>query len=157
MIAGEWDGSAYRHEVESVVFRLHLEHRVHFIGRCPSRLMPKLLSNLDVLVTMSGGSTMFEAMAMSKPVLSIRNDGRHSQHTRHGHTAWCVDGDDADVAAEALALLLTDESLRHRLGCAARAWVSDNLSSATMIAKVGALYQDMAGGRFSERGQSHFG
>jgi len=40
---------------------------------------------------------------------------------------------------------------------APRANVSDNLSGATMIAKVAALYQDMAGGRFSERGQSRFG
>ena len=103
VVVGEWDNADYQRQVESAVIRLQLELRVHFIGRCPSRLMPSVLSGLDVLVTLSGGSTMFEAMAMGKAVLSIRSDGRHSQHTRHGHTAWCVDGDDPAAAAEALA------------------------------------------------------
>lgn len=144
VIAGEWDSPEYRREVERALVGLDPKPRVHFIGRCPSRFMPKWLSSLDVLVTLSGGSTMFEAMAMNKPVLSIRADGRHSQHTRHGHTAWCVDGHDPDVAAAALARLLKDEPLRQRLGDAGRHWVAQNLSSATMVAKVGALYQELA-------------
>jgi glycosyltransferase involved in cell wall biosynthesis len=157
VIAGEWDNPEYRREVEKAVMRLHLERRVHFIGRCPSRLMPKLLSSLDLMVTMSGGSSMFEAMAMSKPVLTIRADGRHSQHTRHGDTAWCVDGDDVDVAAEALARLLRDDALRHRLGNAGCEWVARNLSSATMVAKVEALYQELAGNVFCQPEPSRFG
>jgi glycosyltransferase involved in cell wall biosynthesis len=144
VIAGEWDNPQYRREVERALVGLDLEQRVHFIGRCPSRFMPNWLSSLDLLVTMSGGSTMFEAMAMNKPVLSIRADGRHSQHTRHGDTAWCVDGDDADVAAAALARLLRDEPLRQRLGYAGREWVAQNLSSATMVANVRAFYQELA-------------
>jgi glycosyltransferase involved in cell wall biosynthesis len=140
VLVGEWEGARYRREVEAAVQRLGLADRVHFIGRCPGDLMPELLSSLDVLVTLSGGSTMFEAMAMSRPVLSIRADGRHSLHTRHGLNAWCVDGSDPGAAATALAHLLSHADLRRGLGQAARQWVELNLSSATMVAKVKELY-----------------
>jgi glycosyltransferase involved in cell wall biosynthesis len=144
VVVGEWDNAEYRRQVEKAVVQLQLELRVHFIGRCPSRLMPNILSSLDLLLTLSGGSTMFEAMAMRKPVLSIRSDGRHSQHTRHRQTAWCVDGDNVSVAAEALARVLQDEPLRHKLGDAGRDWVIHNLSSSAMVAKVEKLYQGLA-------------
>jgi glycosyltransferase involved in cell wall biosynthesis len=140
VVAGDWDEADYRAEVERRVRRLGLADRVHFIGRCPSDLMPKLLSGLDVLVTMSGGSIMFEAMAMGRPVLSIRGDGRHSLHTRHGLNAWCVDDGDPHAAANALAHLLSHDDLRRKLGQAARQWVEHNLSSATMVAKVSEFY-----------------
>jgi len=144
IVVGDWDSADYRREVETEVRRLELAERVHFVGRCPSDLMPKLLSSLDVLVTLSGGSIMFEAMAMSRPVLSIRSDGRHSVHTRHGLNAWCVDGTDPAAAAAALSHLLSHDDLRRTLGNAARQWVEQNLSSATMVAKVRELYDRLA-------------
>lgn len=145
VVAGDWDNADYRREVETEVHRLRLADRVHFIGRCPSDLMPKLLSSLDVLVTLSGGSVMFEAMAMGRPVLSIRSDGRHSLHTRHGLNAWCVDGSDPNAAAKALAHLLSRDDLRRSLGQASRQWVEQNLSSVAMVAKVKELYASLAG------------
>lgn len=144
VIAGEWDNDAYRREVMAEVAKLGLADRVHVIGRCPSDLMPQLLSSLDLLATLSGGSIMFEAMAMGRPVVSIRSDGRHSVHTRHGHNAWCVDSSDPDIAAQALGHLLAHAGLRASLGQAARQWVEQNLSSTVMIAKVRALYEDLA-------------
>jgi glycosyltransferase involved in cell wall biosynthesis len=115
-----------------------------------------MLSGLDLLVTLSGGSTMFEAMAMSTPVLSIRSDGRHSLHTRHGHTAWCVDGSDSEVAAEALAHLLDNNDLRQRLGHAAREWVVRNLSSATMVNRTERVYEMLAQRHAGDDARSRF-
>lgn len=140
VIVGEWESAEYRHQIEEDVRRLGLESRIRFIGRCSDNLVPKLLSSLDLLVTLSGGSVMFEAMAMCKPVLSMRGDGRHSEHTRHGQTAWCIDGDNADDAAAGLAHLLRNEALRNRLGQAARVWIERHLSSRTMVDKVTTLY-----------------
>jgi glycosyltransferase involved in cell wall biosynthesis len=113
--------------------------------------MPKLLSSLDVLVSMSGGSVMFEAMAMGKPVLSIRNDGRHSQHTQHGHNAWCIDGTDVNLAAAELAGLLHNVALRRRLGHAGREWVEHNLSTTAMVRKTAALYHNLVRPVVSDR------
>jgi glycosyltransferase involved in cell wall biosynthesis len=143
VIAGQWESDAYRNLIEQDVVRLGLQQCVHFVGRCPSSEMPQLLSSLDLLVTLSGGSIMFEAMAMGKPVLSIRTDGRHSQHTRHGETAWCIDGDDLDAGAKALAHLIARADLRHHLGHAGREWVATHLSSAAMVRKVEAVYANL--------------
>jgi glycosyltransferase involved in cell wall biosynthesis len=144
IIIGQWDDRSYRHEIERTVERLQLGGRVFFPGRCPSELMPQLLSSLDLLATLSGGSVMFEAMAMGKPVLSIRADGRHSVHTRHNESAWNVDGSDLAAAAHALAHLIGDKALRDRLGWAGREWVVKNLSREAMIAKIERVYENLA-------------
>jgi glycosyltransferase involved in cell wall biosynthesis len=156
VIAGEWDTAKYRERVKAQVRGSGLEPRIHFVGHCPSHHMPQMLSGLDLLVTLSGGSTMFEAMAMSTPVLSIRSDGRHSLHTRHGHTAWCVDGSDSEVAAEALAHLLDNNDLRQRLGHAAREWVVRNLSSATMVNRTERVYEMLAQRHAGDDARSRF-
>ena len=140
VIAGKWDNAEYRDQISETVRRLGIASRVAIVGRIPDSDAPKLLSSLDLLVTLSGGSVMFEAMAMRKPVLSIRTDGRHSEHTRHGQTAWCIDGHSADAAAAELTYLLNDQALRHRLGQDARLWVEQHLSSQTMVDKVTAVY-----------------
>jgi glycosyltransferase involved in cell wall biosynthesis len=144
LIAGEWSDQAYGQSVKATVARLGLERQVEFTGRLPSRTIPRLLASIDLLVTLSGGSVMFEAMAMAKPVVSVRADGRHSLHTRHGETAWCVDTIDASAGARALARLLEEPLLRHRLGDAGRAWVVAHLSIGDMVARTVTLYDDLA-------------
>ena len=144
LIAGEWSDRAYGQSVRATVARLGLERQVEFTGRVPSRKMPQLLASIDLLVTLSGGSVMFEAMAMAKPVVSVRADGRHSLHTRHGETAWCVDTIDPSACARELARLIEDPPLRHRLADAARGWVVAQLSIGDMTAKTATLYDDLA-------------
>ncbi|MCC6887589.1 MAG: glycosyltransferase family 4 protein [Hyphomicrobiales bacterium] len=140
VIVGQWESTAYRELIMQAVTRLGLQQKVHFLERCPSEDMPQLLSSLDLLVTLSGGSIMFETMAMGKTVLSIRTDGRHSHHTRHGETAWCIDDEDPAIAAQTLAFLISRPDLCHRLGGAAREWVAAHLSSTEMVRKVGSVY-----------------
>ena len=144
VIVGEWADPAYGRDVRASVSRLGLERTIRFVGRLPSREMPDFLAAIDVLVTLSGGSIMFEAMAMAKTVLSIRADGRHSLHTRHGETAWCLDTTDRAVCARELAQLVDDEELRRHLGSAARARVVRNLSIDTMVTKTADLYDRLA-------------
>lgn len=143
LIIGERENLAYRREIENTVARLRLGARVHFLERFESQDMPKILSGLDLLVTLSGGSVMFEAMAMGTPVLSVRADGRHSTHTMHDRTTWCVTTDRLAPVADALARLLGDAALRHRLGEAGRVHVNRHLSSTAMIAKTEALYESL--------------
>lgn len=144
LIVGEWSDQAYGQMVQAAVSRRGLGGQVEFTGRLPAPKMPQLLASIDLLITLSGGSVMFEAMAMAKPVLSIRADGRHSVHTRHRETAWCVDTIDPATCARELARLLEHPPLRQRLGEAARAWVVARLSTGDMAAKTVALYDDLA-------------
>ena len=71
VIVGEWDNAEYRDQISETVRRLGIASRVAIVGRIPDSDAPNLLSSLDLLVTLSGGSVMFEAMALRKPVLSI--------------------------------------------------------------------------------------
>jgi glycosyltransferase involved in cell wall biosynthesis len=143
LVVGDWDDEAYRRKLKQVVDQLQLGDRVRFVGGCSSDEMPSLLASLDLLVTMSGGSIMFEAMAMATPVLSVRTDNRHSEHTRHGKTAWCITADRPQPAVDALACVLQDVPLRRRLGDAGQAHVMTHLASSTLVAETEALYESL--------------
>jgi glycosyltransferase involved in cell wall biosynthesis len=141
LVIGDTFDDGYNRRVQLAMDRLALGDRVRFIGRCAGCEMPRLLASLDVLVTLSGGSIMFEAMACGKTVLSVRADGRHSRHTRDGLTAVCVTSSRPEAAAAALAGLLGDAALRQRLGRNAREWVEEHLSVKTMTEKTAAFYE----------------
>lgn len=129
----------YVAEVERRIAACALADRVRFAGRRDD--VAGVLSGLDLLVTMSGGSVMFEAQACGVPVLSARVDGRHSQHTRHGDTGWCVTTDAAAPVAEAIATLLRDETVRRRIGDAGHRYVCEHLAPATLARQTEAIYE----------------
>jgi glycosyltransferase involved in cell wall biosynthesis len=144
LVVGQAKHEAYGQAVREEAARLGLGGRVIFTGHLGE--MPLVMAGLDVLATLSGGSVMFEAMACAKPVLSVRVDGRHSEHTRHDETAWCVTTDRPEPVWAALTRLIEDEPTRVRLGLAARAWVERHLSPAGLAAKTQALYERLMGG-----------
>lgn len=135
----------YVDEVERRIAQLGIGERVRFAGRRDD--MPAVLSGLDVLATMSGGSVMFEAQACGVPVFSVRTDGRHSQHTRHGETGWCITTDRPDRAAAALVELLRDADLRARLATSGRRYVLDHLAPHVMARQTEAAYAAVLAGR----------
>ena len=139
LVIGATRREAYVREVTARIAALGLTERVRLIGRRDD--MPAVLSGLDLLVTLSGGSVMFEAMACGVPVLSVRPDGRHSQHTEHNCSAWCVTSDDAQVTADELTRLLRDRGLRDRVAEAGRACVEARLSPAMMAQRTQAIYE----------------
>lgn len=143
VFVGEWENADYRKRVEQALAELDLLAFVKFIGRCDSKIMPHVLAGLDLLVTLSGGSVMFEAMALGVPVLTVRDEWRPMQHTRHGETAWCVNDPDLAVAAQALTQLIADTSERQRLGANAQAWVRSCLAVESMVTKTRAVYDSL--------------
>jgi glycosyltransferase involved in cell wall biosynthesis len=144
LIIGQPGPEPYTRAVRQAVDRLGLAEHVVFTGRCED--MPQVLASLDIVVTLSGGSVMFEAMACARAVLSVRVDGRHSLHTRHGENAWCVTTDRPGPAAEALARLIGDADLRRRLGLAGHAWVERHLSRHVLVTRTQEVYDRLLGG-----------
>lgn len=128
----------YVDAVRARLAQLGLGDRVRFAGRRDD--MAAVLSGLDLLVTFSGGSVMFEAMACGVPVLSVRADGRHSQHTRHAATAWCVTTDAPGPAADAIVTLLGDPVLRHEIAEAGRRYVLTHLSPEVLARQTETVY-----------------
>ena len=137
-IIGQPTHRRYLSAVRKAMDRLGLAEHVVLTGRCEN--MPQVMASLDILVSLSGGSVMFEAMACDRAVLSVRTDARHSLHTRHGETAWCVTTDRPEPATEALAHLIADGALRQRLGRAARARAEQYLSWKILATRTQALY-----------------
>ncbi len=138
LVIGQPGRKPYYRSVLEAAGRLGLDSHVAFVGHREN--MPETVAALDVFVTMSGGSAMFEAMACGKPVLSARADGRHSVHTRHDETAWCVTTDRPEPVTAALKRLIEDADLRERLGRTGREWVAQHLSIGAMTDRTQALY-----------------
>jgi len=138
LLMGEPGPADYMRRVHERIEKLQIADCVRLLNRRSD--MSAVLAALDVLVTMSGGSVMFEAMATAKPVLSVRVDTRPSIHTRHDETALCITTREPQPAAEALLGLLGDASVRARLGAAARAHVKAQLSIPHMVLQTEALY-----------------
>ena len=138
-VIGQDGPEAYMQQVREAVTRLGLQEEVRFTGRLDN--MPQVLAGLDILATLSGGSVMFEAMACGKTVLSVRQDNRPSEHTRHNETAWFVPAREAGPASDELLRLLGDAELRARLGRGAVEWVKDHLSHKLMIERTQAVYE----------------
>ena len=138
VLIGATTRDAYVDEVRRRIALHGLEDRVRFAGRRDD--VAAVLSGLDLLVTLSGGSVMFEAQACGVPVLSVRTDDRHSRHTRHDATGWCVTSDQPQPAADAIVTLLGDDARRFRLGAAGRDYVLEHLAPEVLARQTTAIY-----------------
>ncbi len=115
--------------------------------------MPETLCSLDVLVSLSGGSVMYEAMSCGLCVLSAGfTERRDSVHLRDGVTGVVVRTRDPAVVADRLKHLIGHPEVRSSLGSAARQWAAANLSYPSMIARTVDFYDRLIfRGRESER------
>jgi len=106
--------------------------------------MSEVLASLDVLVSLSGGSVMFEAMSCGTPVISAaftrRQDSVHIQDMRTG--LLVSSGRTADLLA-AIRNLVESESLRKMIGREAREWAVHNLSHRKMVRRTKRVYQSL--------------
>ena len=106
--------------------------------------MPEVLGSLDVLVSLSGGSVMFEAMSCGKPVLSAGFSTKaNSVHVQDGKTGLLVTSQSSEDLVRAMLRLLDNADLRRYLGKEARAWAEDNFSHVSMAIKTQMLYDKL--------------
>lgn len=106
--------------------------------------MPAVLSSLDMLVSLSGGSVMFEAMAAGKPVISAGfSKIANSVHIQNERTGILIESSDNDVLASAMLRLTEDIDLRRRLGSAAMDWAMQRLCHKQMAARTQHLYMNV--------------
>ena len=78
----------YERKVRQVVAKYGLQGLVHFTGHRAD--MPKAMQELDLLVTLSAGSVIAEAMAAGKPVIGTPV-GSTAEMIVHGETGYVVD------------------------------------------------------------------
>lgn len=108
--------------------------RAHFPGQLsdPARWIETF--SIGVLCSESEGlsNAIMEYMLAGKPVVAT-NTGGNPELVQHERTGYLVEVGDVEGLANALATLLADSALAHRLGAAGRAQVLHRFSAEAMI------------------------
>lgn len=145
VLVGQACDKEYSHEVEKQIKELGLCDRVVLYGR--SEQMPNVLSDCDVLVSLSGGSIMYEALACGVPVLSAGYTRKEdSVHVIHDRNAMLVDSREPEDVACAMEKMLVDSCYTSRLAANTRAHVLDHLNDGIMAARTQAVYESLLDG-----------
>jgi glycosyltransferase involved in cell wall biosynthesis len=116
--------------VEALIAQHCPEGSVLTTGLIPQADAPKLLATCDILVSphvpnadgsrfFGSPTKLFEYMAMGRPIVASRL-GQIGDMLQDRSTALLVPPGDAQALSHALAELIADNGLAHRLGCAAR-------------------------------------
>jgi glycosyltransferase involved in cell wall biosynthesis len=144
-IIGRSDREDYYNALQKVINSNGLKGRVFFTGQRND--MPNVLCSLDILVSLSGGSVMFEAMSCGKAVISAAfTSARDAVHLQDGKTGVLVPSRSVSDLAGAIKRLIEDEPLRNRLGCQGREWIVNNLTCKKMAQKTHEVYQKIIEG-----------
>lgn len=121
--AGDGPAGTYR----ELVRRFGIQDQVHFTGHVTDRVRDALYAACDVFVSASlhegFGLTVFEAMAMGKPVAVTNTGAAAAGWVSQEHGAVVPPGDVTSLR-DALARLLASSDLRHAIGMSNRAYVS---------------------------------
>lgn len=139
-------GGCYRPEYfkEVVTLRatLGLEEVCHFVPE--SEDMREFYRSIDVLLTLSGGSVMLEAMAMGKPVVAAAPVSR-SEHAivKHEETGLLYDIDDLTGVADGLRSLAQSPEQGRALGKIGRENAVQSFDIEELIRRTLSIYQSV--------------
>ncbi len=115
------DDTGYKNDLLARTVALGISEHVHFLGHCPN--VAPVVNACDIMVHASTspepfGRVILEAMALGKPVVAT-DAGGPAEVIDHEKDGLLVPAGDATAMARALLTLMSDESLRHRMGKAA--------------------------------------
>jgi glycosyltransferase involved in cell wall biosynthesis len=139
LVVGDVASPHYQAMLKDYVAMHGLQKLVTFTGRCEK--MPELLSSVDVVVSLSGGSVMYEAMACGCTVISAGfTPAAEAVHLRDDDTGMLLETRDPDALATAMADAADNPSKRARLAANAVAHVRDHLSDRRLVDATKQLY-----------------
>jgi glycosyltransferase involved in cell wall biosynthesis len=138
-VVGDIHSHSYFKKTQKFVSEAGIEKYVRFTGERDD--MPAVMASLDILVSLSGGSVMFEAMAAGKAVISAGFSFRkYACHIQDGFTGLLVESRQTADLAQAMIKLAGSPQLRNQLGIQARQWALKELTHTKMAAKTQKLY-----------------
>ena len=134
--------SSYFRQLQRYVEQNNLRGLVTFTGKRND--MPQVLSSLDMLVTLSGGSVMIEALACGTPVISASDvDPVSLKIVKDGENGLVVPINDQSALVSAMLKLIEDQSYRQMLGKNARAHAKKHFSQTAMVKKTEQVYKKL--------------
>ncbi|MEE2932548.1 MAG: glycosyltransferase family 4 protein [Pseudomonadota bacterium] len=149
LLVGDDQGrSGYRQELISLVKKLRLGSKVHFVGHCDD--MPAAYMLADVVISASTdpeafGRVMVEGQALGKPVIGA-DHGASRELILPNETGWLVPPNKTSALASMLKHVLSlDTPFREELASRAISNVRANFTRAQMCAKTVDVYYEVLG------------
>jgi glycosyltransferase involved in cell wall biosynthesis len=128
VVAGE---GPQKSQLTAQIEKAKLSSNFTFLGNLTDEKLPALYNCADVFALPSiqegQGIVLLEAQASGKPVVAF-DVGGVSEAVRDGETGLLVKSGDCEELADTLLRLLSDSSLREKMGLAGRGFVIENLT-----------------------------
>ncbi|RKU21147.1 hypothetical protein C6499_22355 [Candidatus Poribacteria bacterium] len=131
---------AYAQDVRQLVVKHQLQAVVHFAGHRTD--MPNAMQELDLLVTLSAGSVIAEAMAAGKPVIGTPI-GSTTDMIVHGITGYVIPLASIDAIVNQIIELANDPTRSLAMGQRARRHAEKSFGVETHIQKVQDIYEKL--------------
>ncbi len=131
---------AYEQEVRQCVLKYQLQEFVHFRGHRTD--MPNVMQELDLLVTLSAGSVIAEAMAAGKPVIGTPI-GSTADTIVHGVTGYVVPLHPMEAIVNKILEFAANSDLNIRLGQQARKHAEGTFGIKAHVQKVQNIYEQL--------------
>lgn len=130
----------YEREVRQLIVKYGLQEFVHFTGHRTD--MPKAMQELDLLVTLSAGSVIAEAMAAGKPVIGTPV-GSTAEMIVHGETGYVVPLDPIENIADKIVGLAKDPDRSARMGQQGRKYAEKTFGVERHVRKIQDVYEKL--------------
>ena len=131
---------AYEQEVHQWVLKYQLQEFVHFRGHRTD--MPNVMQELDLLVTLSAGSVIAEAMAAGKPVIGTPI-GSTADTIVHGVTGYVIPLHPMEAIVSKILEFATDSDLNIRIGQHARKHAEETFGIKAHVQKIQNMYEKL--------------
>jgi glycosyltransferase involved in cell wall biosynthesis len=133
-----------RDDIEELVSELDINGHVHFTGFQPHNPNLHQLFDISVLTSVSEGfpNSLVEAMAAGRPVVATAVGG--NVDAVRAETGFLIPPASPTELATAIDQLMSDDSLRSRMGAAAREVALREYHAASVIPYLEQLYVDLA-------------
>ncbi len=149
VVGGEPGGSPEVERLSTLAGALGVAGRVTFTGSRPQWELHRYYSAADAAVSVPHyepfGMTPLEAMACATPVVGSKVGGIKTS-VADGKTGYLVPPKDPEALAGRLLRLLSDESLRERLGRAARRRIKEHYTWERVARLAAAAFSEVAAG-----------
>ena len=130
----------YEREVRELVLQYKLDNVIQFAGHQTD--MQNAFHGIDLLVTLSAGSVIAEAMASGLPVIGTPI-GSTSDMIVDGVTGWVAPTDSIKFISDRIVQLVNDPELCEKMGNAARKFAEENFSPDLHVNKIQAIYEKL--------------
>jgi hypothetical protein len=135
-----------RVRLQNLVTDLRIHDRVQFLGRKPRSEVAAAMRSCTLFALPSWyeglGCVYLEAMAAERPAIACRGQGI-DEIIRHGENGWLVEPNNLSDLTSALDTLLSDLSLRDKLGRNGRQTILQSHTLAHQATQLVSLYGEL--------------